>query len=393
MNTNISLFTFASSKDLILEIPPNAKNQAWIESQNFSNSANCYQAYMNKLCLLAILPWLESEFAQQAKLSPSTTALPSLWELVDGCAITTTDGTKFVLVPSEDIDLSELRVPQEWVDIPSWAGDYYLGVQVQPDEGFVKVWGYCTHAQLKNNLNYDSVWRTYSLDSSEVITDLSVLTIALEFCQQEATRSEIAPLTNLTVAQAQNLISRLGNPQVIIPRLEIPFSMWGALIERLGWRNSLFERRLGLPEQWSVIEWLQNGVSQTARQFGWGRFDLQISTAGARSIEDLEESGKILSRELTIAGQKYILSVIPQNQPEGIIWRFELRNASTGAFIPGGFKLKLLTEDLQSFPNNEDIATTAVEELFVEVMLEPGEGIVWQIEPSPENYDREILRF
>ena len=393
MNANISLFTFASANDLILEIPVNAKNQAWSESQNYSNSASCYQAYMNKLCLLAILPWLESEFSQQAKLSPSTTALPSLWELVNGCSITIKDGTKFVLVPSEDIDLSELRVAQEWVDIPSWAGDYYLGVQVQPDEGFVKVWGYCTHAQLKNNLNYDAAWRNYSLDSSDVITDLSVLTVAREFCQQETTRSEIEPLANLTPAQAENLISRLGNSQLIMPRLEVPFAMWGALIEQLGWRNSLYEKRLGLPEQWNVIEWLKNGVSQTAQQFGWGSFNLQMSTAGARSIEQVEESGKILARELTIAGQSYILSIIPQNEPEGIIWRFELRNAATGAFIPGGFKLRLLAEDLQPFPNNEDIAITAVEQLFVEVMLQPGEGIVWEIEPLPENYDREILRF
>ncbi|MEO1428687.1 MAG: DUF1822 family protein [Cyanobacteria bacterium J06633_8] len=56
---------------------------------------------MNKLCLLAVLPWLESEFAQQAKLSPSTTALPSFWELVNGCSIMLSDGTKFVLVPNE----------------------------------------------------------------------------------------------------------------------------------------------------------------------------------------------------------------------------------------------------------------------------------------------------
>ncbi|NJM21411.1 MAG: DUF1822 family protein [Richelia sp. RM2_1_2] len=387
---HVSLFSFASPSELILEIPLKAQNQAWIESQNFSNSANCYQAYMNKLCLLAILPWLESEFTQQAKLAPSTTALPSLWELVNGCSITIIDGTKFILVPTEDIDLSELRVAQEWVDIPSWAGDYYLGVQVQPDEGFVRVWGYCTHAQLKNNLNYDATWRTYSLDSTEVITDLSLLTIALEFCPQETTRSEIEPLTNLTPAQGKNLISRLGNPEVITPRLEIPFSMWGTLIENDGWRRSLYERRLGLPEQWSVIEWLQNGVSQTAQQFGWGRFDLQTATSGTRSVE---QSGTILARELTIAEQQYILSIVPQNEAEGIIWRFALRNAVTGNLIPEGFKLRLLTEDLESFPNNEDVAVTAVEQLVVEVILESGEGIIWEIEPIPENCDREILRF
>jgi len=373
-----------------LEIPSNAQNQAWIESRNFSNSASCYQAYMSKLCLLAVLPWLESEFAQQAKLSPSTTALPSLWELVNGCSITISDGTKFVLVPAEDIDLSELRVLQEWVDIPSFAGDYYLGVQVQPDEGFVRVWGYCTHAQLKNNSNYDAAFRTYSLDSEDVTTDLSVLTVAREFCPQETTRGEIAPLANLTLEQAQNLISRLGNPQIRTPRLEVPFSIWGALIERLSYRNSLYERRLGLPEQWSVIDWLQNGVSQIAEQFGWGSSNLEVSTAGVRSIE---QSQKNLFREITVAEQQYILSIIPQSEAEGIIWRFELRNAVTGGLIPSGFKLRLLGEDLQAFPNNEDIATSSVEQLFVEVMLEPGEGIIWEIEPIPENYDREILRF
>lgn len=50
-------------------------------------------------------------------------------------------------------------------------------------------------------------------------------------------------------------------------------------------------------------------------------------------------------------------------------------------------------EDLQPFANNEDIAITAVEQLYVEVPLEAGDGIVWEIEPIPENYDQEILRF
>ncbi|MEM1391903.1 MAG: DUF1822 family protein [Cyanobacteria bacterium P01_H01_bin.150] len=390
---NISLFTFTSPTDLILEIPLNAQNQAWNESRNYSNSANCYQAYMNKLCLLAVLPWLESEFAQQAKLSPSTTALPSLWELVNGCSITLSDGTKFVLVPNEDIDLSELQVPQEWVDIPSLIGDYYLGIQVQPDEGFVRVWGYSTHAQLKSNSSYDAVFRNYSLDRTDVTTDLNVLMVSKELCPQETTRSAIPPLANLTSQQAQNLIYRLKNPEILTPRLEIPFAIWGAFIEQLSYRNSLYEKRLGLPEQWHIIDWLQNGVSQVAEQFGWRSLNLETSITGARNIEELQKSGKIFSRQLTIARKQYIFSIIPKQELEGIIWRFQLRNAATGGFIPGGFKLRLLTEDLQAFPNNEDITATAAEELFVEVMLQPGEGIVWEIEPLPEDYDREVLRF
>ena len=179
---------------------------------------------------------------------------------------------------------------------------------------------------------------------------------------------------------------------MITPRLAIPFRLWGALIQHGGWRQSLYQRRLGLPEQWSVLEWLQNGVSQLAENIGWGSLNLQLSAAGARSVEQLQP-GTILSRQLAIAGQSYDLNIIPQSEGDAIIWRFELRNAAVGAAIPGGFKLRLLTEDLQPFPNNEDTAITAVEQLFVEVALEPGEGIVWEIEPLPENYDREILRF
>lgn len=61
--------------------------------------------------------------------------------------------------------------------------------------------------------------------------------------------------------------------------------------------------------------------------------------------------------------------------------------------IPVGFQLRLLTEDLQSSPNNEDIATTPVEELSVEVMLQWGEGLVWGVMPFPEEYERVISRF
>jgi hypothetical protein len=55
--------------------------------------------------------------------------------------------------------------------------------------------------------------------------------------------------------------------------------------------------------------------------------------------------------------------------------------------------LRLLTEDLQVFEGNEDVALTAKEQLYIDVTLAPGEGLVWEIEPFPENYDREILHF
>ncbi|MDZ7963079.1 MAG: DUF1822 family protein [Aulosira sp. DedQUE10] len=387
----MTTFTFAKATDLFLEIPANTQNLADLQSPSFSNPTSRYQGYINELCLSAVLSWIQEDFTLQAKVWPTTTVLPSFWELVNGTAVVV-DATRFILVPSESIDGSELRVSQEWVDLSSWAGDYYLAVQVEPDEGYVRVWGYCTHEQLKNRGSYDAGDRTYALDGTDIINDISVLAVTQELCPQAITRSAIPPLPTLSQQQAQNLIARLGKSEVLTPRLAIPFQLWGGLIEHGGWRQSLYQQRLGLPEQWSVLQWLQSGVTQAAENIGWGRLNLQLSFGAGRGVEATQPDS-ILSRQLAIAGQTYELVVIPQGEPDELIWRFELRNATVGAAIPGGFKLRLLTEDLQPFPNNEDIATTAVEQLFVEVALEPGEGIVWEIEPLPENYDREILKF
>ena len=393
MIANLNLFTFTDATELILEIPQEVKNPVDFTSSSFSNPTSCYRAYINKLCLAAVLPWIRQDLKLQAKPQLNHTALSSFWELVNGTAINLLDETKLILVPTEAIDSEEIRVPQEWVDIPSWSGDYYLGIQVEPEANYVRIWGYCTHAQLKDCGSYDANNRTYALDSTQMVDDISALGVAVEFCLQENTRSAISPRPIISVQQARNLISRLGDSQIIEPRLEIPFSMWSGLVENGGWRKNLYYQRLGYSESSNVVQWLQEGMSQVAQQIGWKSFNLELSAASARNVE--ETKTKIaFSRQLIIAGQSYELCITPNNQ-ENIdnIWRFELRNNNIGAVIPGGFKLRLLSEDLQPFPNNEDIATTAVEELFVEVALEPGEGIIWEIEPLPENYDCEILRF
>lgn len=382
------MLTFTNSTDLILEIPDTTQQQARLSSQSFSNSYSRYQAYVNELCLNTVLQWLKEDVTPQVKVWPSTNTLPSFWEFVNGTAVII-DAKKLILVPQDTIDLSEFRVPQEWVDIPNWVGDYYLAIQIEPEDSFVKIWGYCTHEHLKIKGSYDASDRTYSLDANDINPDINILTLTLQLCPTETTRQAINPLPNLPQTQAQNLITRLANPEIINPRQNIPFTLWGALIEHSGWRQNLYQKRLGIPEQWSVLQWLQNGVSQIAENFGWEKLNLQNATAGARSITETQPQQK-LSRQLQIAGQLYELLLT--SQPEDT-WRFELRHLTVGFTIPAGFKLRLLTEDLQPFPNNEAVATTAVESLFVDVALEPGEGIVWEIEPLPENYDREILRF
>jgi hypothetical protein len=377
---------------LCLEIPDRERRFL-----GFSTAGAQWRATINQMCLDAIIPWLQGEYAQPVKVQ----ALPNVWEFVNGTKVECED-LNLVMVPSTALDQSELRVPQEWVDIPSWRGDYYFAVRVNPQENWLTIWGYTTHHQLKTQGKYDAGDRTYSLNEDHLIHDINVLLISqqladLETLQPETLQSEVAPIPLVPIAQARNLLERLGDPAVIFPRLSIPFSLWAGLMAHSGWRQQLYRRRQGNAQQ-SILQWLQLGLSSWAEQSGWEIAGANAwSTQGVRSRE-LEpelgsESGSELGlrRSLIIAEQPYELRIFPNGAPESNTWRFELRSAA--GLISPGITLRLLSEDLQSFEHNEDRAEEERDRLYVDVMLEPGEGLVWEIEPTPDGYLQEILYF
>ncbi|KAF3890631.1 MULTISPECIES: DUF1822 family protein [Nostocales] len=387
MNFTSPSFTLIPEK-LSLEIPLSSHIK---ELPSFSKSGTDWQARLNQMCLDALLPWLQEDRDGSVRVWTKNAALPSFWEFVPGTAIVCGD-KRLVLIPTAAIDMEELRVPQEWVDIPSWIADWYIAVQVSPNGGWVTVYGYTTHEQLKAKGVYDASDRAYCMDENDLIQDINTLWVAHQLCPEEILRGEVVPLPILPLARAENLLERLGNPTVSFPRLAVPFELWGALLEHGGWRQRLYERRQGLSEQWSVQQWLQGGVPHLAQQLGWGMSFMQFAPRGMRNRET-RALGMCLSRQVTLADRLYELRVFPQGNLEDNIWRFELRNTNLDEMIPAGFKLRLLTEDLQPFANNEDTATEAIAQLYVDVVLQSGEGLVWELEPTPDGYDREILRF
>lgn len=372
-----------NSPQLCLEIHPELQTQAWQQSQTFATPSSQWNAYLNQLCLQTLLPYLREE-APQANPVPQAALL---WELVNGSAVTWPN-RRLVLIPTETIDLDEVRIPQEWIDIPTWVADDYLIVQVNPDDAWVRVAGFVSHAQVKQRAQLDRNDRTYCLDGSDLIADLSVLWLSQQL-SAEATRVEVAAIVPLTTPEANSMIQRLGHSDLRVPRLAVPFERWAALMEHGGWRQRLIEQRLGLPEQRSPLQWLQSGISALAQQ--WSRIDYEASWAAARSSDTAAPSA-VLSQQLTIANQRYELQLIPVDLTANV-WRFVLSSLTPTGLIPAGVTLRLLTEDLQPFPDNADTATAAVKQLYVEVALEPGEGLVWEVDPTPEDYEREILRF
>jgi hypothetical protein len=388
--TNYTLFNPAQ---LVLELNETTLDRAWNQSQTAATPTSRWQTYLNQVALDVFLPWLKAEEDAGATVQFDRATRANISEVVNGTAIVLGDNTKLVLIPSEAEDTSELRVPQEWIDIPEWSADYYLAVQINVDAGYLRIWGYATHKQLKSEGTFSHGDRTYTLAEDDLVTDLDVLWVARELCPDEVTQSAIEPIAAITPAQAANLIQRLGDKAQLLPRLAIPFTMWAALIKNPTWCNNLAARRRGVAARVSVLQWLQTGASNLADEFGWRQVQFQPSVVGARSeAATAQPSAVALAKQLTIADQAYELKIIPLMEEEGA-WRFELRSMALGGMIPTGFKLRLLTEELQAFEGNEDVATEPVEQLDLEVDLDAGESLVWQIEPTPDNYQMEVLYF
>jgi len=163
-----------------------------------------------------------------------------------------------------------------------------------------------------------------------------------------------------------------------------------AILEELKWQNEAEVSEI------NVLEILKQGINELGEKIGWQLLNKQTDLAYARELltQNLEiATDNFLSKQLKIAGQYFLLRVINLVKNGEIIWRFELQNVAVGALIPAGFKLRLLTENGETFENNEAISTYAVENIYVDVILDSAEALIWEIEPIPDNFSREILRF
>ncbi len=247
---------------LYLILPARILADAEQHMQHYDHDIARRNAYINYLCLHTFLDWLSAEPDLQSNIPtvfPARQALPSIWSVVNGTAIEI-GGTRLILIPSETNPLDELVVPWEWVDIPSWAADYYLAVQMnlESDECWMQIRGFTTYEKLKQSYK-NSLEQTYSVACQDLTASLNVMWIAREVCPPS--KPIVASLPSLTTRQLEQLIAQLGTPTPYSPRLEVPFSQWGKLLESDRWRQTLYERREQDNATRSLINlrrWLQN---------------------------------------------------------------------------------------------------------------------------------------
>ena len=219
-----------------LEISATVQAQSWNQGKQASISAAHWQVYINQMILETFLPWLKTEYESLAQVWPEGVSIVPLWQVVNGTGITLdplgATEKRLVLIPNISIEQTEFRVPREWVEIPSWVGDYYLAVAVNPEGDFLRVYGYATHELIRQKGQYDPIDRTYCLSTLELMNDLTALWVVREINPQEVTQAKIPAIVAMTDAMLPEFLISLAQRLNHNPRMDLNFSQWSAFLER-----------------------------------------------------------------------------------------------------------------------------------------------------------------
>jgi Protein of unknown function (DUF1822) len=282
---------------LVLPIPDEINQAAWTESGRYRSADVQWNIYLNQIVGQTLLPYLREDFPDMtlwqniagAAAPMNDPSLLSIWQFVSGTVLEL-NHKRLVLIPDKSIDQREWVIPAEWVDIPDWAGDYFLPVQIDPDEQLLHCWGYLTHQKLKAKGHYAPDDRTYQIDAHDVIPDISALWVVQQLNPTEVTQAAIAPLPTVAPAQAEQYLQQLVSAP--IPRLAIPFESWGALVSDRAWRQRLAalrqETTTAITEQTTVTAELTTAQSTTAQSAitQLNTWMQNVFTTGWQAIED-----------------------------------------------------------------------------------------------------------
>ncbi|MBO3458271.1 DUF1822 family protein [Aetokthonos hydrillicola Thurmond2011] len=308
MSNILEALTTLYPDQICLELSTEQMEQTIASEQKYSYDVARSIASNNRLALDGFLNWFKTESGvenEQPEVWPTQEALSPIWDVVNGTAIQL-GKTRIVLIPSDEIDITEFSVPAEWIDIPSWAADYYLAVQVNIEDCWIRIWGYTTHKKLKQQGQYDKIRRIYSLKQESLIEDLNVMWVARSLGGD--CKLAINPLPSLSSTQAEDLLAQLSEKSLYSPRLKVDFEQWAALIENEKWRQQLYNLRTQSVLV-SLSQWFKNQFEE-----GWLAIENilapkeMIAVRGTRSVNRGQENPS--------GSEDAIATIIPLLQPD-----------------------------------------------------------------------------
>jgi hypothetical protein len=357
-----------------LKIPDTVHQKAWNASESITLPGLRLQSYCNQVCLDTLLPWLQDKFEGTTVSVENPAFNPRQSEWVSGFSVelqrTGQPPLRLVCLPDETMDRSEMRIPQEWVDVPRWVGDYYLAIEVDPDEQEIEIWGYANHAQLKQQGEFDGCDRTYSLSFPDFFTDLSPLWVMVQV-GTEPTRSAVPAVGELSPERKDTLLQQLSENPPGLARLQIPVAEWNALLEQPETFEQLLQHHqaslpAALATQTSPVtrlgQWL-NGLYETGWQALEDCFGPNLQPAlGLRDSTAVTEYRRVKALDFGREHPALWLFVLLDLEADGRFGiRIRLLPLSIHDRLPAEVNLSLQSEDgeviqsVQSRPQDSSI--------------------------------------
>lgn len=268
----------------LLEIPENIHHTALQQSHPQETATAEWNCYLTQVISETLCTFLQEEGETATIHQADIERLDILNRWIPGSTIDWA-GKRCIVLPNTTLDDSELIVPQEWIDIPAWAGDYFLAVQVDWDAQHFQVLGYATHQRIKQLAEYSASERMYHLDALHLIQDLNALSVARQLCPHEVTQAAIAPITTIAPEAAAQWIEPLTNSAN--PRLTVPFLTWAGLITQPEYLRAIARARSVTGAIAGAVttlsQWFDGAIAQ-----GWQTFESLLGSdlAPAYALRD-----------------------------------------------------------------------------------------------------------
>lgn len=390
---------FIYPDQLLLEFTRTERDRAWEKTVGFKyqDATSRWRAFLNALCSDVVTNYLKSDsnFCNTTlAVYPHTKEFPHLWQLINGIVITLNQ-TRLIIIPNEETDAEELRVYQEWVDLPEWVGHYYLAAHIDLDNCFLRISGFVTHRELLTQGHYDSFDKTYSFEITALTEDLSAMWVAWELSAH--TQPQVASLPKLSSTEANHLIKASPYEKASTLRLAIPFQQWGSLLVNPKWRHLLYQYqqlndlRATIPKQLTIT----NTTQWFKRNFEAGWYSIEALIANqllqpsyslrqsySPESNDFAEGIKILNLGLESDNQvALIIKVFPKQKTKATV-RIQLQSVNSKNYLPTNIKLSLLSQSnqiLQQVQAEEQDRLIQIQKFTCE------QGIVIQIQITLDN--------
>ena len=160
--------------------------------------------YLNLLAQQVVLAYLQ-EYEPTAEFEAHGS---EFWALGINGSEVILGNQRLLILPTDEFDIDEFRIPQEWVDCAELAADFYVAVQVDTEQRWLRIWGYTTHATLMEKGCYGGRDRTYILAQDAVSESINALWLTRQYYPEAKTQNEIALLPTLSLDQMTSVLSQ-----------------------------------------------------------------------------------------------------------------------------------------------------------------------------------------